>query len=139
VDGAAFDLCRRIAEPRLEPMLDLAGGFVGESEGADARRVEFEFLDEEANAFGETERLASTRTREHEERASVSFDRFTLRRRCHMSRICGGRRGSECIQANRWRARSRALRASSSRLRGGAWISSDEISRRAIAVTSSTA
>src|SRR5690349_10556940 len=101
-------------------MRDLAGGFVRECECADARRVEFQLLDEKADALCETERFSRTRTRKYEERAGLGFDRFTLRRRCHMWGVCGGRRSSECVQANRWRARSRALRASSSRFRGGA-------------------
>ena len=42
-------------------------------------------------------------------------------------------------QAKRWRERSCALRASSSRLRGGALVVSDAMSRSATAVTSSTA
>src|SRR6267378_2917012 len=42
-------------------------------------------------------------------------------------------------QPNRFAARSRAFRASCSRLRGGALIDRESISRRAIVVTSSTA
>jgi len=84
VDRSAFDLCCGAAEPRLETMRDLAGGFVRECECADARWVEFQLVDEKADAFRQTERLSRTRTRKYEERAGLGFDRLTLRRRRHM-------------------------------------------------------
>ena len=94
VDGAALDLRRGVAEPRLEPMRDLAGGLVGERERADARRVEMQVLDQEVDALGQAVRLARAGAGEDEQRAGVGFDRRALRRRGDERRAISG--GADC-------------------------------------------
>src|SRR5215208_6025178 len=66
VDGAALDLRGGIAEPDLEAVRDLSGGLVGECEGADARRVESELLDEKVDPLGEAEGFARAGSGEDE-------------------------------------------------------------------------
>src|SRR6185295_15666864 len=71
----------RGAESALNPAGDLTRGFVRECEGADARRIEVMILDQEANALGETVRLARAGAREDEQRARVGLDSASLGRR----------------------------------------------------------
>ena len=87
----------------------------------------------------EAVRLAGAGTGEHEQRSGRRLDRVALRAGGALVGECFDRRRDGRRQANRRCERSFALRASSSRLRGGAWISSEAINRRAAAVTSSTA
>ena len=66
------------AERAREPLGDLAGGLVGEGEGADARRVDAELLDEEADALDEAVRLPRPGPGEHEQRRGLGLDRLAL-------------------------------------------------------------
>ena len=86
VDGSAFDLLGRRAEPRLEPVGDLAGGLVGEREGADAIGLESFVLDQIPDALDEAEGLARARAREDEHRMRRGLDGAPL----------GGRRVGDC-------------------------------------------
>lgn len=109
VDRAARDLVSGVAEPVLEPVRDFARGFVREGERADAFGREPVRLDQIADAFGETERLARARSREHEEWSRFRLDRGTLRwRRCN-------RRGLDATPPSWRRACARASRAIRSR------------------------
>jgi len=120
MDGPARDLRRRGPEAMGKPVRDLARGLVGERERSDASRVVAQLLDQKTNAFGEAVRFARARPREHEQRPRRRFDRITLCARGAPVGESFDRRRCRCRQANRRCERSFALRASSSRLRGGA-------------------
>src|SRR5262249_45293857 len=81
VDRASLDARSGVAELGLEPVRDLAGGFVRERECADARWIKAMSLDEESDPLGEAERLARARAGEHQQRTRVRLDRKALRRR----------------------------------------------------------
>jgi len=79
MDGSAFHTLYAIAELSLQTLGDFAGGFVGESEDADSRRINAETLDQESNALDEAECLAGSRTGEDEQRLCWCFDCVALR------------------------------------------------------------
>lgn len=62
------------AEVLFEARGDLARGFIGEGESADARGVEAAFINEEADSFDETIRLSRTWPRQHEQRLRFCLD-----------------------------------------------------------------
>ena len=64
VNRSALDPGRGIPKAHREPVRNLIRGLVRECERADAGRVDSEALDQEADALGETVRLARAGTRE---------------------------------------------------------------------------
>jgi hypothetical protein len=65
---------RRFAEPRFEPVGDLASRLVGEGKGTDPPWIEAVMLDQESNPFDEAVRLPSAGAREHQQRARLGLD-----------------------------------------------------------------
>ena len=80
MDRAALDLRGGVAEPGLEPVCDLVGGLVRESEGADASGVDAELLDEVGDALREAVGLACAGPGEDEQRFRAAADGAALGR-----------------------------------------------------------
>src|SRR5262249_43640964 len=92
VNRPAFELRRTLAEPRLEAMLDFAGGFVREREGADSSGIDALYLDQRTDALGEAKGLSCAGTREDQTGARRTFDRFPLCCRRDMDAVSGADR-----------------------------------------------
>ncbi len=78
VDCAALDLGGGVAESSVEAMGDLVRGFVRESEGADAGRVDPELLDEVGDTLRETVRLAGAGAGEDKQGFGAAADGAAL-------------------------------------------------------------